>query len=119
MRPTRPGDVIALPTNKGLALAQVVSKDKLYGTLIRVLEPLFSEPPLDLQRAVGSETRFYTIFPVNAAVHRGIVSRLGNAVIPEGARRFPLLRQRGRVKRNGSVADWWLWTEPRLGESDH
>jgi hypothetical protein len=105
----RPGDVIALRTADGLAYAQVVHKDKLYGTLVRVLEPVLPQPAEDLARLVSSPERFYTFFPVGAAVKRGLVQLVGRAQVPEGAQAFPLLRQRGQVRPDGSVADWWLW----------
>jgi hypothetical protein len=113
MRAPRAGDVIALPTAKGLALAQVTHRDSLYGTLIRVLEPVLEKPPPDLSDVVTAGERFWTFFPVAAAIKRGLVEMLGMASIPADRQRFPLLRQRGQIRPDGSVADWWLWDGER------
>jgi hypothetical protein len=113
MRPTRPGDVIALPTARGLAFAQVTHRDRLFGTLIRVLEPLLSEAPSDLKPLVDSPERFYTFYPVGSALKRGLAQLVGNVPVPTDAETFPLLRRRGQIRTDGAVADWWLWDGER------
>lgn len=105
----RIGDVIALDTSKGVALAQVVHRDRLYGTLIRVLQPLFETIPADVVAAVRAPDRFYTFFPVNAAISKGIVQKIGQAPVPPEAQAFPVLRVKGDIQKNGSVSTWWLW----------
>jgi hypothetical protein len=113
------GDVIAIPTARGLALAQYTHKAKLYGALIRVLDGFWP----DLSAAAGSaaagsvaaaasaQTAFWTFFPVNAALKKGLVEKVGHAEIPEAARAFPLMRKRGQIAPGpgGRVLDWWLW----------
>jgi hypothetical protein len=105
--------VIALRTADGLAYAQVVHRVRLYGTLIRVLEPVLEQPAEDVASLVASRERFYTFFPVGAALKRGLVELAGSAPVPERARAFPLLRQRGQIRPDGTVVDWWLWDGER------
>ena len=113
MRAPKPGDLIEMRTARGLAYAQVTHKVQLFGTLIRVLEPIVPERPSDLEAIARSRERFVTFFPVAAAVKREIVTLAGSASIPPHARKFPLLRQRGNVLADGVVADWWLFDGSR------
>lgn len=113
MRIPKPGDLIEMRTARGLAYAQVTHKVPLFGTLIRVLEPIIPERPSDLEAIARSRERFVTFFPVAAALKRGIVRLAGSAPIPPHAQKFPLLRQRGKVLANGVVADWWLYDGSR------
>jgi len=48
MRVPKPGDLIEMLTAGGLAYAQVTHKVPLFGTLIRVLEPIVPQRPRDL-----------------------------------------------------------------------
>jgi len=90
---------------RGLAYAQVTHKAPLFGTLIRVLEPIVPERPHDLEAIARSRERFVTFFPVAAALKRGAVTLAGSAAIPPQAKKFPLLRQRGKVLADGGVVD--------------
>jgi hypothetical protein len=113
MRIPKPGDLIEMRTALGLAYAQVTHKVPLFGTLIRVLEPIVPERPSDLDAIATSRERFVTFFPVAAALNRGMVRFAGSASIPPHAQKFPLLRQRGKVLASGVVADWWLYDGSR------
>lgn len=107
--PARVGDVIAFATSRGYALAQYTHRDKLYGCLLRVLAGFSESLPTDAAVAATEPTAFHTFFPLNAALKRGLVTRVGTAAVPESEQRFPLMRRRGQVAPGGKVLDWWLW----------
>ncbi len=115
----RIGDVIEIPTVKGFAYAQITHRKPSYGPLLRVLEGTWQEPPADPRGIVAEPARFHAFFPVDAAVRRGVVRRVGNVPVPDHARRFPLLRGGGIRNPDGSHGDWWPWDgdrETRLGQ---
>ena len=105
----KPGDTVEIQTPRGLAYAQVTLRAPLYGTLIRVIDGFWDQRPQDVKEVVDRAEAFFTFFPVAAAVRRGIVANIGSAPIPERARGFPLLRQRGVIRPDGTVSAWWLW----------
>ena len=109
MRPTRIGDVIEIPTAKGLAYAQFTHKMPRHGHLIRVVEGLWRQRPQEIDDVVVSPTRFFTFFPVAAALNQNIVSLAGNTPVPPEFAKFPLMRQSGLVPPGGGRVDWWLW----------
>src|SRR5712692_3783054 len=62
------GDVIEIPTTKGLAYAQYTHQHRTHGGLIRVIEPLFQSRPREFSELAKGPARFSTFFPVTAAV---------------------------------------------------
>jgi hypothetical protein len=109
MRPARIGDVIEIPTAKGLAYAQITHKMPVYGHLIRVVEGIWRARPRALDEVVNTPTRFFTFFPVAAAVNQKIVSLAGNVSVPPQFADFPLMRKAGLEPPGGGKVDWWLW----------
>ena len=105
----RIGDIIEIPTSKGLAYAQYAHRVKGFGYLIRILDGVFKTRPGDFSELVNKKHRFVTIFPLGAAVNRGIFNVVVNVDVPEEARDFPLFRAAGATTREGKVIDWWLW----------
>jgi len=63
-RPPRIGDVIEIPTAKGLAYAQFTHKMPVYGRLIRVVEGIWRTRPHAFEEVVIAPTRFFTFFPL-------------------------------------------------------
>jgi hypothetical protein len=113
VRTSRLGDVIELQTANGFAYAQITHRVRSWGTLIRVLQPLFRERPTDLKDLVKAPSRFVVFFPVNAAVNRRLVEIVGTAGIPDEAREFPQMRSGGIRRPDGTASDWWLWDGER------
>ncbi|HYY16452.1 MAG TPA: hypothetical protein VE965_07385 [Gammaproteobacteria bacterium] len=110
MRPPRVGDVIEIPTSKGLAYAQITQKVPKYGPLIHVVEGFWRERPGDLTQIVQAPTRFFTFYPVGTALNRKVVQLAGNIPVPSNRQPFPLLRAAGHIlPRSGKVVNWWLW----------
>ena len=109
MRSPRIGDVIEIPTAKGLAYAQFTHKMPVYGRLIRVVEGIWRTRPQALEEVVNAPTRFFTFFPVAAAVNQEVVSLVGNLPVPPQFADFPLMRESGLEPPGGGKVDWWLW----------
>ena len=109
MRSPRIGDVIEIPTAKGLAYAQFTHKMPVYGRLIRVVEGIWRTRPQALEEVVNAPTRFFTFFPVAAAVNQEVVSLVGNLPVPPQFADFPLMRESGLEPPGGGKVDWSLW----------
>ena len=109
MRSPRIGDIIEIPTARGFAYAQFTHKMPLYGHLIRVVEGIWRTRPEGLHEVANGPTRFFTFFPVAAALNQNIVSLAGNLPVPPQFADFPLMRESGLVPPGGGRVDWWLW----------
>lgn len=105
----RIGDVIEIETRRGLFYAQYTHSNPEYGSLIRVLEGVHEECPLDLQALVLRPTRFVLFTFLQSAVNRGVLRVVGNCPVPEHARQFPIFRSGWEDPRTGVVSAWWLW----------
>lgn len=107
------GDLIEIPTARGLAYAQYTHKKEQWGALIRVLPGFHASRPPDLEAVARQEEAFSTFFPLNAAVARGIFKTVGKAAVPPRAQKFPLFRAAGGIDREGRVLNWFLWDGER------
>lgn len=104
------GDIIEIPTSKGLAYAQYTHRAKGEGGyVIRVLDGLYENRPQNFNELAKNKHRFVTIFPLGAAVHRKIFAIVGHTEIPKEAQQFPLFRAAGFREKDGKVVNWWLW----------
>ena len=109
MRSPRIGDVIEIPTAKGLAYAQFTHKMPVYGRFIRVVEGIWRARPHALDEIVNAPTRFFIFFPVAAALNHKIVTLAGSLPVPSQFAAFPLVRESGLEPPGGGKVDWWLW----------
>jgi len=109
LRVPRIGDVIEIPTAKGLAYAQFTHKMPVYGRFIRVVEGIWRARPHALDEIVNAPTRFFIFFPVAAALNQKIVNLAGNQPVPPQFADFPLMRKAGLEPLGGGKVDWWLW----------
>ena len=105
----RIGDIIELPTKRGFSYGQFSHKHARYGALIRVLPEFFRARPDDFAELVHRPEMFVTFFPLQAAVNRGIFEVVGNCVVPEFAKAFPLFRAGVADPATRKVKMWWLW----------
>lgn len=110
----RIGDIIEIPTSKGLAYAQYAHRRKNWGALIRVLSGFYKERPHSFSELINQPERFVVFFPLQAAVSRRIFEVIAHEEVPVFAQRFPLFRAAGFVDRDGRVINWLLWN----GESE-
>lgn len=112
MKRPKIGDIIEIPTRSGFAYAQFTHKHSMYGALLRVYNTVYqTRQSLDVIQLVVSvrEPDFSVFFPLGAAVHRGIVSIVGNVPIPEKQKPFPLFRNGVVDPKTKKVETWWLW----------
>lgn len=107
------GDIIEIPTPKGLAYAQYSHEDPLMGSLLRVLPGLNAVRPAGFSDLVRMPERFVVFFPLKAAVARGTVQVVSQEQIPERCRPFPLFRGGNRNRATGRIEEWWLWDGQR------
>jgi hypothetical protein len=112
MGQTRPkiGDVIEIPTSRGLAYAQYTHYVPRWGALLRILPGIFDARPDDWETFVQQDERFYAFFPLGAALSRDIVSVVAKVEVPNGKRTFPRLRMRGLVDpATRRATSWRIW----------
>jgi len=102
------GDVLEIPTTKGFAYLQYVNRHPVYGALIRVLPGLYVKRPERFSDLVRQPERFFTFFPVGAAVNQGIVIIVANESIPGAAQKIPIMRVEGGIDKGGRVLNWWI-----------
>jgi hypothetical protein len=112
----RIGDVIEIPTSKGLAYAQYThrhSAPPTFGDLIRVLRGFYPKrlSREKLEDLVKKPHRFSTFFPVKKAVLANFFEIVGNFVVPEFARQFPIFKEAItiKVRFNPDEVNWSLW----------
>ncbi|WP_064843197.1 MULTISPECIES: hypothetical protein [unclassified Rhizobium] len=109
MAKLRIGDIVEINTAKGLAYAHYAHRHKQYGALLRVFGKLFNARPDSFADLVRSRPVFMCFFPLNAAVHRRIVSIAGDEALPVEARKFPIFRAGVVDPATRKVEVWWLW----------
>lgn len=117
----RIGDVIEIPTVKGLAYAQLSHNVKQWGSLLRILPGFHAARPEGFSDLVGQQERFVVFFPLQAAVNRKIFEVVGHEEVPKRSRPLPLFREAGFIDREGRVHDWSLWdgeTSRKIGRLD-
>ncbi len=115
----RIGDVVEIPTARGLAYAQFSHQNGEYGALLRVLPGFHECRPGDFVDLVLASEAFVTFFPLQAALNRGIFVLVANHPVPEAALEFPLFRAGSVDPASGKVKIWWLWDghkEWKVGE---
>lgn len=92
------GDIIEIPTSKGLAYVQYTHEHKgpgtIWGSVIRVLEGFYKTKPSEeeLAKIVKQPHRFQTFCPVHRMVNIGDWERVGNFPVPEFAQQFPIFK---------------------------
>jgi len=109
---SRIGDVIEIPTPKGLAYAQFTHKHDTpprYGSLLRVLPGLFPQRPSDFSELLSQPPVFTTFFPLGAACNRGIVRIVASEPIPSHSASFPVFRNWHRDRNGKRAGPWFLW----------
>jgi hypothetical protein len=108
MKRPKIGDIIEIPTVRGLAYAQFMHKHPIYGALLRVIEGFHSLRPA-VQSVAQLPTQFVAFFPLGAAVSRRIFEIVGNEPVPLESREFPIFRSGTPDPNTKRVQTWWLW----------
>ena len=115
------GDMIEIPTSKGLAYVQYTHEHKIppsFGSLIRVLQGFYKTRLLDkeLGKIVKEPHRFQTFCSVHYGVNLGEWERVGNFPVPDFAQKFPIFKSTNALpKSDPQNVTWWLWN----GEKSH
>lgn len=103
----RIGDVIEIPTPRGLAYANFTHKHEKYGALIRVLPGLHETRPSDFAALVAQLPQFMAFFPTGSACSRCVVQVVAHEDIPQHSRNFPTFRS--SIRTSMRRGPWWLW----------
>lgn len=104
----RLGDILELPTPKGLAYVQYTHQLTKYGDLLRVLPGVYDARPPKFATLAQQRERFVLLFPLGAAVRQEIMAIVSNEEIPEASRALPVFRRRGAITPGTSNVEWWL-----------
>jgi hypothetical protein len=80
-RRSRLGDVIEVPIGAAFGYAQYVARDPNLGPQLRVFPGVFDRRP-DIVALAAGKAIYYVHFPLGAAVHRGLVTIVGQAPLP-------------------------------------
>ena len=113
------GDVIEVPTSKGLAYIQYTHENKDWGSLIRVLQGFYKTRPSneELEKVVQKPHRFQTFCPVHYGVNIGVWERVGNFPVPAFAQKFPTFKNTSALPKSDlKEASWSLWNGENPGE---
>ena len=103
------GDIIEIPTSKGLAYAHYTHQHPTHGGLIRVFDQLFESRPTDLKGLINQPVRFSTFFPLRIAVSRNMFKVVGHEDIALPNQTFPIFRGANEGPKATKVSVWWLW----------
>ncbi|MCB1068641.1 MAG: hypothetical protein KDK56_10715 [Simkania sp.] len=109
------GDVIEIPTSKGLAYVQYThehNSPSIFGSLIRVLQGFYKVRPSEeeLYELVKKPHRFQTFCPVHYGVNVGDWERVGNFPVPDFAKEFPIFKgTNSSPMKDPKDAIWFLW----------
>lgn len=109
MKRPKIGDILEIPTAKGLAYAQYTHQHPQFGALIRVFDAFFDTRPSDFSKLADGQVRFSTFFPLAAAVKRSIFATVGHEGISPENKPFPIFRDGIADPKTKKVAVWWLW----------
>ena len=109
----RIGDIVEIPTCKGLAYAQFshyhALKPNNWGALLRVLHGTFARRPGFLAELAAGKEAFCTFFPLQASINRKLVTIVGHEELPVHAQAFPVFRSGVPNPATGKVEVWWPW----------
>ena len=107
------GDVIEIPTHKGLAYVQYTHENIKMGSLVRVLRGFYKKRPAleEMETIVNKPHKFQSFCPIYRVVNIGDWDRVGNFSVPEFAQKFPVFK--GMVflfkRPKPEEANWYLW----------
>jgi len=107
------GDIIEVPTSKGLAYVQYTHENIKMGSLVRVLQGFYKKRHSleEIERIANGPHRFQAFCPVHYSVNIGDWERVGNFPVPGFAQKFPTFKNmRYLFKRpKPEEANWTLW----------
>ena len=108
MAKSKIGDLVEIRTALGISYAQYTHEDDQHGSLVHVFDRTYIEQPVDLSEIFDNLAGFSVFFTLDEALKTKSFSIVGNVLIPEEIRGFPLFRC-GGIGVSGKVKTWWLW----------
>jgi hypothetical protein len=109
MAKSKIGDIVEIPTERGLAYAHHTHRHAMYGSLLRVFTGFDAERPVDILSVADRPVQFSTFFPLNAAVTRKIVQIAAHRPVDCSLAPFPTFRAGVVDPGTGVVGTWYLW----------
>jgi hypothetical protein len=109
----RIGDILEIPTSKGLAYAHYTHQHPTHGGLIRLFEAVLENRPSDFSELANGPVRFSTFLPVAAAVKRRVFKVVGHEVVAPHNQPFPIFRNGIADPKTKKVSVWWFWDGER------
>ena len=109
MRRVKIGDVIEIPTTKGLCYAHYTHDIPDFCDLIQVKEGFYRERPYDLNDVVNNESTIIIFFPFGPAVYKKIFEVVDTIDVPRRFQKFPTFRVPGINIKNGKTKEWRFW----------
>ncbi len=106
------GDVIEIPTNKGLAYAIYTHRHvdpPVFGPLLRVFAGFHKKRPKDFKEIVANPIRFSKFFPLVQVINRKIFEVVAHEEIPKHLQTFPSFRNNPNTKAKRNDEGWWIW----------
>lgn len=90
----QPGFAWFIACDVGFAVGLVTHYLPRFGHLVWMAQPVFDEEPTTDDVIAITEWRWPVLFPLGAAVHRHIATKIGTVPIPESLNRAPTMRSR-------------------------
>jgi hypothetical protein len=103
------GDLVEIPTRKGLSYAHYTHKDEVCGQLIFVYKGFYNERPEILEEILEKEVQFYIFFPLTNSVNHGDMTFVKNIPLAKHEIDFPLFRTGLADPKTKKIEDWWIW----------
>jgi len=106
------GDVLEIPTKKGLAYALYTHRHidpPKFGALLRIFKGFYSARPTDFTKVLNENVRFTTFFPLQAAMNKGIFEIVANVSIPVSLQNFPIFKCNNKINAELYDDGWWIW----------
>jgi hypothetical protein len=85
-----------MPTSSGFAVGLATHDVARIGTVVWIAAPTFDEEPSVAEVEEVCEWRWPIFFPLNAALRRKIVTKIGHVAIPDEMATMPVLRSGNR-----------------------
>lgn len=110
MNSYRPGDIVEIITEKGLAYVHLTHEHDSYPPVIRLLRGIHAERPDDIADCAARTPFKIVMIPLVSALNRlGLAHRkVGERQLQADERPFPTFRMPIRDKQ-GEIVYWWFW----------
>jgi hypothetical protein len=111
------GDIVEVPTSKGLAYAQVThihgEEHSSYGPLVRIVPGFFTKRPERFDELVRQKPVAMMFCTLRAAIKSGVCEIVANVPVPEESKKFPLFRGSNNDPGGDAPKKWWFWDGDR------